>query len=132
MVSLPNGILKKFEKYFSSDHLHKKITWEEVDTIVIAQQEAADESKRTQLVGWFNQAGLVEEVKIPGQQEKEALIQIDLTNGEKIRMSPYKNDFLVVRSGESHMAPVIYWAKQGDISRLMAELQREGEVSYET
>lgn len=119
LLSLPNGLLKRFEKYFSSEHLHRILTQEEIEkiTLLIRNQESRTETELAekdlgQIIDWLNQAKVIDKAVFPVTAEKTTLT-ID-TEEEKIEIQPYKEELIIQRSRQ-HDKPVSYWVKQPEL-----------------
>ncbi|WP_047151014.1 hypothetical protein [Aneurinibacillus tyrosinisolvens] len=130
LLSLPNGVLKRFEKYYSNDHLHEGIPLKEGTSVFlhVGTEEKSQEGKlpsaeAEQFIAWFNEARLVQKIRFPAGQRRGILVHITTGTGEHINIVPYRNDFAVRRVAESkNTRPVEYWAKQEEISQFFDKL----------
>jgi hypothetical protein len=120
---LPSSWVKRFEKYYSNDHLHRSLATENVSVVILCKGREAEETlsagEQEKVITWFNTAKLVQKVVNP-PLSSHVYLRIVNNDGEQIEILPYHRDFLVKRfAGGTSGKQVVYWAKQDDITRFL-------------
>jgi hypothetical protein len=118
------GYVKKLLKLYRRDLPGIHIQPENVERAVIFGEQAT-ETQAGQLVLWFNQSKLVEKLPVQASSEVPAAVEIYLKDGEEISLRPYKNDIIIQRARGANFEPVAYWAKHGELRRLVDRFQTE-------
>ncbi|HBI03291.1 MAG TPA: hypothetical protein DDY49_04580 [Paenibacillaceae bacterium] len=119
LVSLPNGMLKRFEKYFSSDHLHQKLSSMEIKQGTLYCHEQGEVRERTlqkeeiaQVINWFNEAKFIDKVSYLKDQPS---IKLSLEReGEWITIQPFQGEVLI-QWKSSTQESIPYWVLQSDL-----------------
>ncbi len=117
---LPNGWLKRLEKYYSSDHLHQTVAPEDVRDIILqmsnGEERVLNEEEGREAVALFNGAKLVEKTGASDEAEG-ARLRIVCKDGRTIEIMPYRRDVIIRLSGDKKKrGPIGYWAKQDALS----------------
>lgn len=121
LFGLPNGWLKRLEKYYSSDHLHQPLSAQDVSVITICDKEVGEKElgaeEAQQIIALFNGAKLVQKVE-PPHNAVHITIRIAQKDGGMIEVMPYRNDVLIVREEkDKNEIPITYWAKQDGFAK---------------
>lgn len=117
---LPNGWLKRLEKYYSSDHLHQPVAPEDVRDIILQTgsgvEKALNGEEGREVVALFNGAKLVEKTRVANETDG-ARLRIVCKDGRTIEIVPYRHDVIVhLSGGKKNHSPIEYWAKQDTLS----------------
>lgn len=119
LVSLPNGMLKRFEKYFSSGHLHQRISSMEIKQGTLYRNGHGERWERTleedeiaQVIHWFNEAKFIDKVS---EMHLQPSIKLSLEReGEWIDIHPYQGEVLIQRKSSTKDS-IPYWVLQPDL-----------------
>jgi hypothetical protein len=119
LVSLPNGMLKKLEKYFSSGHLHQQLSSMEIKqgTLYfnehgVVRERALDKDEISQVIHWFNEARFIDKVS-DGKNQSSVTLALE-GEGEIIHIQPYQGQVLIQRKGSTRESTP-YWVLQSDL-----------------
>lgn len=120
LFGLPNGWLRRLEKYYSSDHLHKPISDQNVSMVALrgaqGKERKLKESEAQHVIALFNEARLVQKMEPPSAPVHTAL-RINQKTGGAVEIMPYRSDVLVVREERDKKGkPIAYWAKQDELA----------------
>ncbi|WCK52795.1 hypothetical protein PP175_15330 [Aneurinibacillus sp. Ricciae_BoGa-3] len=116
--------IKKLLKFYHRDLPGMHILPENVMRAVIFGEQAA-ETQAGQLVLWLNQCKLVEKLPVHAVSGGPVAAEIYLKDGEEISLRPYRNDIVIVRVRSVSFEPEAYWAKHGELRRLVDRFQTE-------
>ncbi|GEN34055.1 hypothetical protein [Aneurinibacillus danicus] len=124
LFGLPNGWLKRLEKYYSNDHLHQPLRAEEVSAITLqttgGEERLLNGEEQDRIVTLFNNAKLVQKMEEPAGEG--ATLKIMQKDRSIIEIIPYRNDFIVRRPGsKKNNTSIAYWAKQDTLTEFLRE-----------
>lgn len=120
LVSLPNGYLKKWDKYFSHANLHRSLPDNEIEKMTLIIEKTIDqdipltEKETQQIMSWFNQAILIDKANVSVPHNKRR-IRIE-TQQEWVEIQPYEQELLIQRGLRNQESkPLSYWVRQPEL-----------------
>lgn len=120
-VSLPNGYLKKWDKFFSHENLHHTLPSNEIERMVLLIKERTDhqdipvtEKETQQIMSWFNEAVFIDRANVSIPDYRRG-IRME-TKQEWVEIKPFAQELLIQRGWkDQEMKPVSYWARQPEL-----------------
>jgi hypothetical protein len=130
LVSLPNGMLKRFENYFSSGHLHQKISSMGIKQGTLVQKQFGNIQERTlgteeikQVIAWFNEAKFIDKIsKMPDEQSCKLSME---SPEERIEIQPYGDELMIYRKNRTDQKPILYWVQQAELRKWLLDIRED-------
>ena len=121
LVSLPNGYLKKWDKFFSPENLHRSLPSNEIESMILLIKERTNqqdipvtEKETQQIMSWFNEAVFIDKANVPIPDSNRG-IRME-TKQEWVEIQPYAQELFIQRGWKNQeVKPVSYWARQPEL-----------------
>ncbi|AMA73321.1 MULTISPECIES: hypothetical protein [Aneurinibacillus] len=124
VFGLPNAWVKRLEKYYSSDHLHRAVSPDEVNAVILrdsdGNERALESGERERIIDLFNAAKPVQKIESLANTQQGPLLRMVRTDGNSLVIAPYRNDFVVsCFDAKKNDRPITYWAKQDALTEFL-------------